>query len=663
MKIDNEIVIVGAGPIGLAYAWGFKKLNPKLNVVVLEKNVKYTRDHTLNMQWQQLEKLRKATHTVTDTDLKALQTQLRTDPHIRTNELERIFKKLAEDSGVKIIIEEVKKDSIKEQINNHAANPKLIIGADSTHSVVSSSLFPEGNQVKHEFDYALQLRYDIVGDDKASSVNTIPFLQMMARCNLIAHEHVGHFADGKSPVTMQIIISKQNYKQLEPAKSKTPVKLFRNESTALSTHDLTYDDIPEDLKRFIDKYIEEKIKSCQKHGDTIDKTSIRISVNELPATHAKQIFNNKPTPVLLAGDAALGLSYFKGLNAGLEATAKFFSLIGPAIEEERFFNNKQYLLDSLNEYQTWFLKDFAPKKIAEVANYSTWQVRLPKTAMKVAFKIKGASFDESENMPTDVYKDALAFQTQPHPLTTLNDDSKWRLFPHRKYDPVKLGQFDYVAIRHSLRKIAKLFIDYFKPYKSLSQHSQDYKQPLVGTVNVFSGVVKIVAGLFGFNLSRFSDGIFSLLRGVIEIITTPLTWLIKPITRSVAGKIHGRVKIEENSGIRKVAKYAHKYLDKVEKNSHLDDKATYKLFQLSNDLHRKYEKAIKRGQTCTGIGRLEEISAFNAIREDDKLNRVILRKYFSLFKEHRVKSKEESPYISGNFVSAGNLYKYLNGVS
>lgn len=150
MVISADVEIVGAGPIGLANAWGLKKPNPDLKVVVIEKYSEYQRKHSLIMQHQQLEKLMLATGSEHDEQLCALLARLKKDPHIRTNELESIFKQLALDNGVEIIIEEVQQSTIETQLLG--CKPKLIIGADGTHSVVNQSFFPEGNQVKHEFD-------------------------------------------------------------------------------------------------------------------------------------------------------------------------------------------------------------------------------------------------------------------------------------------------------------------------------------------------------------------------------------------------------------------------------------------------------------------------------------------------------------------------------
>lgn len=624
MGLGTNVVIVGAGPIGLAYAWGIKKLNPDLKIVVLEKYEEFQRKHTLNMQYEQLEKLMYATGTRSDVVLSGLLEQLKQDPHIRTNVLQSTFKQLALDCGVEIITDEVKKSTIQQQLFERYPDAQLIIGADGTHSVVSDSLFPEGNQVKHEFDYVLQLRYEIEGEDKSSAINTVNFYQQMARQGLIANEYVGHFENGKTSVTVQLMISKKDYEALKEATSKNPVKPFASKEL-IEEHPV--DALPVNISAFINKYLVTRIKSCHINGEKIDRNSIRISVNEAPATHAKKVVHTSSnTPIVLAGDAGLGLSYFKGLNAGLESTAKFMEIMKPAIQNS--LSNENENETALNTWQEWFLDDFSPKKVKEVAQYSTWRIRSAMGVIEAVHNSKMASHYEFEENQREVIIDYFDLLAQD-PLALLNEDGSWRVFPHRDYDPIKFGQFENVPVEHTLKKMAKLFADYVKPYKSNIHIKEDFKQPLTGFVNGFVGLVKIFTGLFALDMNRFTDGILSTLRGVIEIVTTPLAWIVKPVMRGIATLIYGSVLIEDSEGIKALAQYGDQYLAEQD-DSNISAKKVYNLLAVCNDIHRKFDKSAQRGQ-CSNIKEIDEYSLYNELRANTQLSREKLINYFSLF--------------------------------
>ncbi|MDP3269698.1 MAG: hypothetical protein Q8M40_11740 [Legionella sp.] len=621
MAGDTDVLIVGAGPIGLINAWGLKRLNPALNIVVLEKYEQYQRSHTLVMQAKQLEAIIKATGSKNDPILSELLAQLKKDPHIRTNKLQETFTQLAKQIGVEIRTKnEVKEEEINQTIKDEYPNLSLIIGADGTHSTVSKALYSENNQVKHEFDFVLQLRYEVNGEEKAPGVSVEQFYQLMGRKGLIANEYVGHFdpATGKTPITMQMMISKEDYLSLQNATSKNPIKLYEGKNRS----DII---IPPKLLAFLREYITHKIVDSTSIGQQLDSSSVRISVNEAPATHAKNIVNvHHDARVILKGDAALGLSYFKGLNAGLEATAKFLTIMAAPVKDS--FKNKPALDNKLDEYQSWFLKDFSPKKIREVGKYSFWQIRSFMNAMNVVKGALNASYPDEHYEGRSVIDDYFDHYTHDHLNENVN--SRWRPFPHRKYDLVTFAQLGYVPLQHTAKKIAKIFVDYFKPYKSNTQLAQDFRQPLVGMASLFIGLGKTLFGIFKLKPRYLADGLFSMLRGVIELSTTPLTWLLKPMTRGISTLIHGGYKkIEENTGIRDLAKYG---------QTNCNSSNAYELLAVCNDIHRKFEKAIGRGEN-TVIG-IEEHSQYANIRSDSKLDPQKVRDYFSLF----TAKKEES---------------------
>lgn len=617
---EADVVIVGGGPIGYAQALGFKKLNPELQVVVLEKYPVFKRKHTLVLQPKQLENYMKAADLTNEPRLTALLKQLRKHPHVRTNVLQETLKEIATDYGVKTVITEVKPDTIEQQLFRY--HPKLIVGADGTHSVVNQQLFPRNNQIKHEVDYAMQLRYEIDGDVETHWDRSIEFYQKLARQGLVATEQIGHYdpKTGKTPVTVQLIITKQDFERLDGiATAADPIELFGRKKNAHL--------LPNDLKKFITGYIAERIKLLDPtSGQGIDNDSIKISVNELPALRVQDthtLFND--TDISLNGDSALGLSYFKGLNAGLEALAKYFVTLKPAIQQG--LTHKSLLYRSLAQYQEWF-SSYADKKVAEVKEYSVLKVR---SFRKVVKAYQGIKFGFSQ-MEYDVDQEPLV-DSYYKLLTNASSREKVELdfYPHRSYDPnIKLGQFDYVPIRYSLKKIGKLFFDFFKPYKGDYQFVQDFKQPFVGIVNVSSGLAKLFTGFFTLDIYRFGDGLVSLLRGVIELASTPLAWFIKPIMRFSITIFTGLPKVEENQGMIDLVAHGEELLIDQEDDDFSFNKMQ-KILGICNDLHRKFSKQVMREQETDIDPGAEEklIGEITAQSTPLKLQKV--KDYFTLF--------------------------------
>ncbi|WP_133141322.1 hypothetical protein [Legionella moravica] len=484
----------------------------------------------------------------------------------------------------------MKPESIREQVL--AYDPELVIGADGTHSVTNQALFPKDNRIHYEIDYAMQVRLEIDGKVDANLDQTVQFYQRLAHHGLIATEQVGRLdpKTGKTPVTMQIIIPKEDYMILNGLKEKpnaqNPIKPFGNE--------LEYREIPDHLQTFIDSYLYERLKLS---GSNINPHSIRISVNELPASRVTETFTHLQNPethkdvfVSLNGDSALGLSYFKGLNAGLEASAKFFTCMAPAIVQG--LKDKNLVQKSLDEYQSWF-SVYAEQKVGEVRNYSAVKIGSSLKVIKgvQGSKVVSAYIPEVDKKPIiDAYYHLLA-RANP------DDVVDFRPYPHRSYDPdIQLGQFGYVPVHYTMKKTTKIFADFFKPYKSGYQVMNDFKQPFTGVVNVFMGITKSVLGIGTLSPTRILDGGAHLLRGVIELAMTPLTFLVKPFVRGVLTLFSSYKKIEENTGVQHLVDLGTNLLESQEEKEELSFDKMQQLLGICNDLHRKFNKSVQRGQ-------------------------------------------------------------------
>lgn len=52
-----DVVIIGAGPLGMTTACTLKAIHKQLNICVLEKRTVSTRDHSLKINWDAVSKI------------------------------------------------------------------------------------------------------------------------------------------------------------------------------------------------------------------------------------------------------------------------------------------------------------------------------------------------------------------------------------------------------------------------------------------------------------------------------------------------------------------------------------------------------------------------------------------------------------------------------
>ncbi len=627
MQSDYDVVTVGAGPIGALTVWGLVRQNPNLRGKILEKYQEPQRKHTLLMQHRQLKKVidaaipehEQSAFFISNDPIAALYRRLQNDARIRTNELQAILLNALEPHHVDIEYTKVEPDTLHSQIFMTYPNVKLVLGADGVKSTINQTLFPPDNQYKQVFDYLLVLRYEVTGAVNADFNHELKLYEQMSHLGIIASEIIGKTVDNKTPVTLQIVISKEDYEPLQSASFKEPI-------TLKNLHHQDKKTLSHGLETFVTNYL---AQLSWRKGILSD--SIKISAIEAPATAVKQVFicneSTHQVPVVLIGDASLGLSYFKGLNAGLESTAKLLEMLS----DQTIFKNPAHIIDRLTHYQNWFLNKFVPKKIKEVALFSVTRVRPLYYLMRTVQFFKSGSLVNAMHSENPFIQNYLNLKENMPSLHT------WQIkkYPHRSYDPVISEQFTFVPFEHTLKKITKLFSDYFTPYKSFFHFKHDIQQPLFGIGHLYIGVLKIFLSITKQDGLFFLDGLLTLIRGALEIGLTPLSWTLKPLIRAIITVFSPLKTIETNVGVQRTAKQGLDYLANENLKEYVSEYEEfppidlYNLRAVANDLHRKYEKACYRHQK-THISAENEYRLFSNT-QDKKTSQQDLENYFSLF--------------------------------
>lgn len=196
--------------------------------------------------------------------------------------------------------------------------------------------------------------------------------------------------------------------------------------------------------------------------------------------------------------------------------------------------------------------------------------------------------------------------------------SQWPLVgssvPRSKVDLLK-GAFQ------PLFDMGKDLKDTIKPYASWWYVKRDALQPLYGLGNLLKGAFYLIAiiPLFLFNLFRYAanvksfdewvglafifngiravswfiDGLLSIVRGVTQIITTPLTWFIKMPMRGIITAFTDPkdLLIENKPSIQALVTEA----KKEDGNAEGDFKRYKACKPFLDEIHRKYQKGINGG--------------------------------------------------------------------
>jgi hypothetical protein len=185
----------------------------------------------------------------------------------------------------------------------------------------------------------------------------------------------------------------------------------------------------------------------------------------------------------------------------------------------------------------------------------------------------------------------------------------------------------YTQIKGSFQPIVDMgkdFADTFKPYRSNWYAKRDAGQPIHAIINLFKGVSYVLASVFlcifapfyyipqknrpGFSylqtlgvgyvyaFSWFIDGILSIVRGVTQIATTPLTWFIKMPLRAFIYLVTNsdNLLIENRPGIRKLLDQAQGISNNCTQKTR--EVGLERLSTIADAVYVKYTKGIRRGE-------------------------------------------------------------------
>ncbi|MFN7114009.1 MAG: FAD-dependent oxidoreductase [Alphaproteobacteria bacterium] len=328
-----DIVIIGGGPVGLWTAVQIKKRRPDAHVRVYERYSAYQRSHILRLENFSMNVYAKKSGDDAEAQFlrEVLGEKLANSfkaaagtgtVFIRTNDLEHALKEHARTLGIETVLRRI--DSPQQAMDENPAC-KTFIAADGAHSKMRMALLGEDAVTDYPMQYVVEIKYQAEG-----RAGTLDFLSDQYKTNKLlsnmVFEYVGREKEGKTPVTLRFFVDADTYGAIPQAGFKDP----------LAVNDAR---LPETLRQDIKTYMNVR---AEKAGEVYAAGSAKLSKLTLSVYAAKKFAVVKEgRGWYIVGDAAMGVPYFRALNAGLIMGSQLAGIVtrkyaAPAVKAAAF---------------------------------------------------------------------------------------------------------------------------------------------------------------------------------------------------------------------------------------------------------------------------------------------------------------------------------------
>lgn len=344
--LATDIVFVGAGPIGLYTAVQTKLMNPELHIELVEKHRQYQRDHTLNLDQKSFRKSYQGNE-----EFQRLLVSW--GSRVRTSQIETDLLGFATMLGIRIRYHEIHEIA---EVRTMYPEALVIVGADGSHSIVREQLMPWTQPLQNELKYMAQVKYEVEGASRSLRHMT-ERLRVVDRSNHPVIESVGRETEGRTPVTLSMLINKEEYALLKDADIG-----FRNPVLARSPRFSDPNLVAPKLQDTIRTWIGGRAYETR---ERINADSIVVTPINLVEYFSDQVvFHREGVDYYLVGDAAFGVPFFRSINNGFKSS----NVLSKVLSQ---YKHKADLNEDVNPqlYQAYVSR--LEKKEKEVAHFKS----------------------------------------------------------------------------------------------------------------------------------------------------------------------------------------------------------------------------------------------------------------------------------------------------
>ncbi|MGC1181662.1 hypothetical protein [Legionella sp.] len=292
-----DVIFIGAGPVGLFAAIQTKLFCPNLKIRMYEKYEEYQRDHVLHVD----KKSYKGSHL--NPQFQAILNQLINT--VPTKVIEEKLLTFAKEVGIEIQYQHILSTQELAEANPETS---VIVGSDGSHSLVRKEVFRDKKIIQEDLQYIAEIKYTVRGPSRKMHLQ-MEFFPILSLIQHFASEHVGKEHEGQSQVSIRFFIDQTTFEEMQDLgiSFKTPLTLLKAEEIQSPGIKKLITSIKQWLLARSELVSEQRIENCE-----------RITAINLPVYRSELFAQEHGGKTwFLVGDAALGVPYFRALNAGL----------------------------------------------------------------------------------------------------------------------------------------------------------------------------------------------------------------------------------------------------------------------------------------------------------------------------------------------------------
>lgn len=344
MQSNFDVVVVGAGPIGITTACTLKAIHNHLNICVIDKRPEPVRNHGLRINGDSVDKIQTLLESTLNSnssyaDPEGIQGLHQIfegwrDNFVRTSHIENELAKTAHQMGITVLRDKgctITEENfaslcspegqaaanVSSQLQQIFENAPVVIGADGAHSVVRKVVMK--NKFSHEeiLRHLVELKYQTSGQMQArgyTEASTGAVKHKMLSFETTSNDQ----SKPAKPVTWHLFVGEPTYNSLRIEDKEGRLKgVFGNSWTLNELKQLATTD--KNVKRIYIQMINYLRTVTLRQGSCQNEQISTLSMNVYRSKHSVKEYYGKY--VLLVGDAESGLVLERGFNKGLKGAA------------------------------------------------------------------------------------------------------------------------------------------------------------------------------------------------------------------------------------------------------------------------------------------------------------------------------------------------------